>query len=171
MPIFNIIFNRAQKVLAYTFGFELRPLRAAGTENEQITATQAKARKRLRDDDDDDDDQPAQSRGEFSDDVNIITSYSCLYVYVTGVAKSAWIVVSILPPRLLARMTRPNPNLHEVFASASVPSSRSEHDPIHDEAGVLLDWKRSSSELGSMGLTFLLLALILLNQRALSDGE
>jgi hypothetical protein len=80
-------------------------------------------------------------------------------------------VVSILPPLLLARITRPNPNLKDVFAGTAAPSTRSEVHAVHDEAGVLLDWKRASSELGSMGLTYLLLALILLNKRSISDGE
>jgi hypothetical protein len=63
MPIFNIIFNRAQKVLAYTFGYQLQPLRGAGMENEQITATQAKTRRRLRDEDEDDE-QVTRGKGE-----------------------------------------------------------------------------------------------------------
>lgn len=39
-----------------------------------------------------------------------------------------------------------------------------------DSDGVLLDWKCASSELGSMGLTYLILSVILLNGRVLADG-
>lgn len=40
-----------------------------------------------------------------------------------------------------------------------------------DNEGVMVDWKRSGSELGNMGLLYLVLSLILLNGRSMSDGE
>ena len=40
-----------------------------------------------------------------------------------------------------------------------------------DADGVMIDWKRASSELSTTGLLFLILSLILLNGRTISDGE
>lgn len=40
-----------------------------------------------------------------------------------------------------------------------------------DTEGVMLDWKRANSEVGSMGLLFFVLSLILLNGRSITDGE
>lgn len=34
---FPVVFNRAQKVLRYTFGYEMVELRAKGIDNEQLT--------------------------------------------------------------------------------------------------------------------------------------
>lgn len=36
---FPVVFNRAQKVLRYTFGYEMVELRVKGIDNEQLTQT------------------------------------------------------------------------------------------------------------------------------------
>lgn len=43
MYAFPIIFNRAQKILRFTFGYELAEVRARGTDNEQIINAQTQA--------------------------------------------------------------------------------------------------------------------------------
>ena len=56
---FSIIFNRAQKVLRYTFGYEMVEVRARGTDNEQIRqAGQVQA-------EGDEDDAETQAKGEW----------------------------------------------------------------------------------------------------------
>lgn len=42
---------------------------------------------------------------------------------------------------------------------------------LQDPAGIALDWRRAGSELGSMGLLYLVLSLILVNGRSLPDGS
>lgn len=50
---FPVVFNRAQKVLRYTFGYEMVELRVKGIDNEQIKLPgQSQSRSKDKDDDD-----------------------------------------------------------------------------------------------------------------------
>lgn len=64
-------------------------------------------------------------------------------------------------------MAEPN----AAVAAASFTNLDDPSDSGTASMGALLDWQKADGQLGSLGLTFLILSLILLNGRSLSDGQ
>ncbi|UZJ52226.1 hypothetical protein CBS101457_001546 [Exobasidium rhododendri] len=138
---FPIIFNRAQKVLAFTFGYEMVELRARGTDNEQIASAVQSQR--------------AQVEGEQDEDGQVRA----------GTLSKTYIIRSLLPAKLIAKMAAPNSSLQAIVSD----DKETVNGKAFDAKGVMLDWHRSGSELGSMGLLFFILSIILLNGRSIPD--
>lgn len=87
---------------------------------------------------------------------------------LTAATKSRMFIIrSLLPANILAQMAIPNSTL---AAPVNDVNERVDGEAF-DSDGVMLDWKRANSELGSIGLLFFILSLILLNGRSISDGE
>lgn len=87
----------------------------------------------------------------------------------TGTAGKMWIVRSIMPQVVIEAMTQANADI-----AAETPDVNDAAGPSSQQAesdGRMLNWERSDGQVGSMGLTFLMLSLILLNGRSLPDGE
>jgi hypothetical protein len=89
-------------------------------------------------------------------------------IHLPDSAKSrTYILRSVLPAKAIAAMATPSATL-----SAPVNNVNDNVDgQAFDSEGVMLDWKRSSSELGSMGLLFFILSLVLISGRSITDGE
>lgn len=86
----------------------------------------------------------------------------------TATSSKTYILRSILPAPLIEAMASPNAELAAVLSGSAADADRVGD---RDATGVALDWQQAGAELGSMGLLFLILSLILVNGRALADGE
>lgn len=90
----------------------------------------------------------------------------CIH-YPASAKSRTYILRSVLPAKAIAAMATPSATL-----SAPVNNVNDTVDgQAFDSEGVMLDWKRSSSELGSLGLLFFVLSMILINGRSISDGK
>lgn len=77
----------------------------------------------------------------------------------------SYVLCSILPQTVIEAMTQPaNEGVKNAAQVAEGPSE-------YKGEGPMLDWSKADGQLGSMGLTYLILSLILLNGRSLPDGE
>ncbi len=87
---------------------------------------------------------------------------------LTGTESRSWIVRSVLPPSLRAMMATDVEALAKETAKeeygAAVQGKR-------EGEAVLMDWRSADNAAGNMGLLYVVLALILVNGRSMSDGE
>lgn len=144
--IFPVVFNHAQKILRSSFGYEMVELRARGTDNEQILLAQSQAQTQRR---------RAPEKEDEKD------------TKVKGVLSKSYVLVSVLPNKLISRITQPSATLEHV-PDYTVGGNRGN---ISGTEGVLLDWKRSNADLGKTGLTMLILALVLVNNRVMPEDQ
>lgn len=142
--IFPVVFNLAQKILRLSFGYQMVELRARGTDNEQIMLAQTQTQRRRDPEKEDEKD-----------------------TKVKGITSKSYVLVSVLPDKLISRITQPNVTLANV-PDFTVGGSRGNESGTD---GVLLDWKRSSADLGKTGLTMLILALVLVNNRVMLEDQ
>ncbi|KAE8228430.1 hypothetical protein CF326_g6636 [Tilletia indica] len=107
---------------------------------------------------------------------------------------SAYILRNVLPAAAIAGLTKPSKELAEVVASASKPRKRSRNSGgesaaqaaevaganarknfvgqrMYDPQAPPLDWKAADGQLASMGLLYVILALILTNGRSLPNAQ
>ncbi|PWN20778.1 MAGE-domain-containing protein [Microstroma glucosiphilum] len=149
---FPYVFNRAQAILREVFCFEMVELRAKGTENELLTqaATTSDANK-------------GKKRARGGEE----TAEKEETARPKGPSSNSWVVRSILPPIVIKAMAEPN----AAVAAASFTSADDSSGSGAASTGALLDWQKADGQLGSLGLTFLILSLILLNGRSLSDDQ
>lgn len=162
---FPYVFNRAQSILRSTFCYEMVAVRARGVENEHLAAqaketqkekkkskesgTQSKGKRKAADDDDDDDAEEGGSRG----------------------SAKAWVLRSILPSVMITALAEPNAQIAAAFEHEDRDDEHQHRaSPSSEPSGMIMDWNRADGQLGSMGLTFLILGFILLNGRGLSNG-
>ncbi|PWN30402.1 MAGE-domain-containing protein [Jaminaea rosea] len=160
---FPYIFNQAQKILRSTFCYEMVELRARGAENEQL-ATQAAA--------------TAASSSNRRDK----TPERDERAKKAAVSKS-WVLRSILPAPVISSMAAQDAELAAAMADDGLNDDDEDENPAGPSSrtaassraprggGTLLDWNKADGQLGSMGLTFLILSLILLNGRSLPDDQ
>ncbi|CAO1617799.1 unnamed protein product [Parajaminaea phylloscopi] len=142
---FPYVYNRAQRLLRNIFCYEMVELRAKGVEPEQLAATQAKGtgKRKDRDDDDDEDGSAATSTGS-----------------------RTYVLRSILPQPVIEAMTQS----HAASFGSNASQSRADASEYQGN-GPMLDWTKADGQLGSMGLTYLILSFILLNGRSLPDVQ
>lgn len=95
------------------------------------------------------------------------TDYKTNHTLAGGTKSGTYILRSLLPSKIIAKMAVPNTGLSVAINDVS----EAVDGEAFDSEGVMVDWKRSRSELGSMGLLFFILSLILLNGRSLPEGE
>ena len=170
---FNAVFAAAQQKLRDTFGMELTELPSrAGLEkdgdegpNEAEVATGAK------------------KRGEElspSGDLSVLTNYPKL---ATALGSKTYIVRSVLDPILIEHAAQTEEEILEeesadqalLFPSQS--HSDDEGDASDDDGerpakyyGSLISWSKAD-QLGSLGILYVILSLVLASGRVMSDGE
>lgn len=82
----------------------------------------------------------------------------------------AWIVRSVLPPKLRQEMMEGSRRVAREVGPSSDTARALEQMRPGDPEGCVVDWQRADAQLGSMGLLYLVLGLILLSGRELPDG-
>lgn len=117
------------------------------------------------------------------DDCRIAVLIICHCFALTAAVSKSWVLRSILPAPVISSMAAQDAELAAAMADDGLndddedenragPSSRTAASSRAPRGGgTLLDWNKADGQLGSMGLTFLLLSLILLNGRSLPDDQ
>ncbi|SPO36036.1 uncharacterized protein PSFLO_01507 [Pseudozyma flocculosa] len=152
---FPVIFNKAQRILRSTFGYTLVELRPAGSENQQLqkqneTVTQTA-------------DPESSSRGRAADKSKQSQREDAAKASSTT---KSWALRSVLPLQLIGRLSARNDDLARALHAGGEDSA-----VTADETGTALDWKKADLQLGSIGLLYVILSLILLNGRAISQAQ
>lgn len=168
---FPYVFNRAQQTLRKTYCYELVELRAKGAENEPAATQPAtkendgKGKKRDREENAEGD---AATKSELPSIESAsrtlgwtMLTYTLCSPPIAGSSNRAYVLRSILPQTVIEAMTQAD-ELQSYAPASQGPST---------EKGPMLDWRTADGQLGSMGLTYLILSFILLNGRVLADGE
>ncbi|PWN42682.1 MAGE-domain-containing protein [Ceraceosorus guamensis] len=144
---FPVVYNKAQRLLRATFGYELVELRARGTESQahlDLLRMQTQSLK-----------EASKKRSKHIEEEEETAK---------NIPSGSYVLRSILPPTLLNALQTPDAGL----AAATASTDAVQHG---DPTGVAIDWKRAEGQQAPMGLLYLILSLILLGGRALSDGD
>lgn len=78
---------------------------------------------------------------------------------------------SLLPPVLISTFSTPSGSLNSVMNPDGDLTDVNGVDLMKDSEGVLVDWKRSDGQLGGMGLLNVVLSLIMVSGRSISNSE
>lgn len=159
---FNPIFNAAQSILHRTFGFHMVEVRKAGADNaelakqaQEVLRAAATSANGLR--------PRGQQRGESPE-----TSAN------GEIGSNIWVLESALFPQMTRKLASADQELSQAFAQATtshVPSSSADRRRrTADESKSALDWKSADHQSGEMGLLYIVLALILVNGRSITDA-
>lgn len=156
---FNVIFNAAQKRLHKVFGMAMVEVRKKGADNAEL-AKQAKEVLRAAE---------ASANGlrpRNQQRQNSPTSEA-------GPSSNQWVLRSSLFPQVLEKLAQIDEELTNAYAEAIAPcssaSSAQRRPSSAKEPKAALDWKSADHQDGEMGLLYIILALILVNGRAISE--
>lgn len=157
---FNPVFNGAQKLLHRTFGYHMVEVRAKGADNAELTR---QAQEVLR--------AAASSanglrpRSQQAGDLDSPEG---------GPSSNIWVLRSALPKRLIEKLVSADEDLTRAFASPNRSNSSSSSPQRRRqqtmETKSALDWNSADHQDGELGLLYIVLALILVNGRTISDG-
>ncbi|WWC63856.1 uncharacterized protein I303_106461 [Kwoniella dejecticola CBS 10117] len=154
---YNAVFLRAQTILRNTVGCELvevRPRGKGAAQNGEVQATQnggkdkgkGRARQNGNNEEDENDDEAAPTQSKKSSS-----------------STNAYILRSILPPRLLAAMSNPSP----------LPLEPEAEDAAGEDFGALLAWDKgdgtSSGHIALLGIRTVILAIVMTMGRVIAD--
>ncbi|KAJ1026884.1 hypothetical protein NDA16_002179 [Ustilago loliicola] len=157
---FNVVFNAAQEKLQSVFGMAMVEVRKKGADNAEL-AKQAKQVLRaaeasangLR---------PRNQQRELSP-----TSE-------TGPSSNQWVLRSNLFPELWKSLSNIDEELTNAYAESIAPpssaSSAQRRPSTSREPKAALDWKSADHQDGEMGLLYIILALILVNGRTITEA-
>lgn len=159
---FSVVFNAAQKMLHKTFGFHMVEVRPRGADNaelakqaEQVLRAAASSANGLR---------PRGQRAESAEPAGD-----------GSLGSNIWVLRSALPSSINKALVSVDQGLSKAFAqstssepSTSTPSRRRS---AANNAKAALDWSSADHQTGEMGLLYIILALILVNGRTISEGE
>ncbi|KAN0065774.1 hypothetical protein ACQY0O_000904 [Thecaphora frezii] len=154
---FPVIFNKAQKMLRNTFGYTLVELRPLGVDNQQFrtqneTATDTQDAESSTASRCHTVDKSKQSQREDATKANPATK--------------SWMLRSALPSRLIRKLALGDNQLSDALNEGDEMTAVGA-----DEEGTVLDWKKADRQLGSFGLLYVILSLILLNGRVIGQGQ
>ncbi|KAJ1026544.1 hypothetical protein NDA13_003922 [Ustilago tritici] len=157
---FNVIFNAAQKKLSKVFGMSMVQVRKKGADNVEL-AKQAKQVLRAAE---------ASANGLRPRNQQRETSP----LSETGPSSNQWVLRSNLYPQVLEKLGEIDEQLTNAYVEAMAPSSSassSQRRPITAcQPKAALDWKSADHQDGEMGLLYIILALILVNGRAITEA-
>ena len=159
--VFAPVFNAAQKMLHQTFGYHMVELRAKGADNaelakqaQEVLRAAASSANGLR--------PRGQQPAEGSSAAD------------GGPGTNQWVLRSALSPALIKELVSADDKLSEAYVEASSSSTSSSSSQrrrrVATEAKAAVDWSRADHQDGEMGLLYIILALILVNGRAITDG-
>ncbi|GAK65753.1 MAGE-domain-containing protein [Moesziomyces antarcticus] len=158
---FSVVFNAAQKMLHNTFGFHMVEVRPRGADNaelakqaEQVLRAAASSANGLR---------PRGQRAESAEPAGD-----------GSLGSNIWVLRSALPSSINKALVSVDQGLSKAFAqstssepSTSTPSRRRS---AANNAKAALDWSSADHQTGEMGLLYIILALILVNGRTISEA-
>ncbi|SPO24520.1 uncharacterized protein UTRI_03789 [Ustilago trichophora] len=154
------VFNAAQKMLHQTFGFVMSEVRAKGADNAELTK---QAQEVLR--------AAASSanglrpRGNQREDSSSADG---------GPATNIWILRSALPDHVIKALVTADEELTRIYIQASTTnastSSNQRRRQSAKEIKAAIDWKSADHQDGEMGLLYIILALILVNGRTITEA-
>ncbi|TKY85483.1 hypothetical protein EX895_005645 [Sporisorium graminicola] len=156
------VFNAAQKMLHQTFGLSMVEVRAKGADNaelakqaQDVLRAAASSANGLR----------PRGQQASADDSGAADG---------GPGTNIWVLCSALSPALINELVSVDQELSNAYgqtrsASASSPSSQRRRQAT-SVSKAAVDWNRADHQDGEMGLLYLILALILVNGRTITDG-
>nr|CDI53832.1 conserved hypothetical protein [Melanopsichium pennsylvanicum 4] len=158
---FAPVFNAAQQLLFRTFGMYMVEVRAKGADNAELarqaqqvlrTATSSANGLRPRN----------QQRNDSAGPPD-------------GQATNIWVVRSALPLSIITGLVCADEELSHAYALSSTSNTSSSTSQRRrqpaKELRLALDWKSADRQDGEMGLLYIILALILVNGRIITDGK
>ncbi|CDS01809.1 uncharacterized protein SPSC_06480 [Sporisorium scitamineum] len=159
---FGPVFNAAQKVLHQTFGMYMVEVRAKGADNaelakqaQEVLRAAASSANGLR---------PRRQQAAAEDS-------SAAH---GGPGTNIWVLRSALSPALIKELVETDQELGRAYEQASSASSSSSSAQRRRQAAgeskAAVDWKRADHQDGEMGLLYVILALILVNGRTITDA-
>lgn len=159
--VFAPVFNAAQKMLYRTFGFQMVEVRRAGADNAQL-AKQAQEVLRAA---------SSSANGLRSREKQPEESSAA----DGGVGSNIWMLQSTLSPDMISELVSADDELTKAFAqsissSGSSSSSSQRRRQAADQVQSAVDWSRADHQDGEMGLLYIILALILVNGRTITDA-
>ncbi|SPO23683.1 uncharacterized protein UTRI_03789_B [Ustilago trichophora] len=154
------VFNAAQKMLHQTFGLIMSEVRARGADNAELTK---QAQEVLR--------AAASSanglrpRGQQREDSSNADG---------GPGTNMWILRSALPNHAIQALVTADEELTRIYTQASTTnasnSSNQRRRQSAKETKAAIDWKSADHQDGEMGLLYIILALILVNGRTITEA-
>lgn len=155
------VFNAAQKMLHRTFGYLMVEVRPKGADNAEL-AKQAQEVLRAATSSAN----GLRPRGQPRDDPSGADGPQ---------ASNIWTLQSALPAQVNKALVKADDELTKIYAqanptNASTPSSTRRRQ-AESESKSVIDWKAADRQDGEMGLLYIILALILVNGRTITDGE
>lgn len=155
--LFGLVFNAAQEMLYRTFGFHMVEVRAKGADNAELTR---QAQEVLR---------AAASSANGLRSREKQPDESC--ATDGGLGTNIWILQSAFSPDLIKELVSVDDELTKAYASTSEPTWTSDRRrQAASLAKSAVDWKRADRQDGEMGLLYVILALILVNGRTITDA-
>lgn len=160
--VFAPVFNAAQKMLHQTFGYHMVELRAKGADNAEL-AKQAQEVLRAA---------ASSANGLRPRGQQPVEDTSAAD---GGPGTNQWVLRSALSPTLIKELVSADEKLSNAYAEASSSSSSSSSTQRRrraaSETKAAVDWNRADHQDGEMGLLYIILALILVNGRTITDGK
>lgn len=150
--VFNIIFNETQKLLQQTFGYHMVEVRPRGADNAELEK-QAEAAIR---------EASSQANGLRSRNKERDASPDLHEEGRTNT--NVWVLRSALPPKVTKALVKASNDL--ASTDDNKPQRNSRRQAVSESA---INWSSANHQGGEMGLLYIILGLILVNGRTVTD--